>query len=101
MAAKSAYKSAYFGQLHGFPKEVVERMLTYQELQGKKRDISVFEANNSAHHLEGGFYWELTPEGSAFWNSVIRHRHFHVYFERYPRHPKHYQWPKTEKVIKS
>ena len=31
------------GQLEGFPKEIIARMLDCQEEQGNKRDVTVFE----------------------------------------------------------
>jgi len=70
----------YKGQLEGFPKEVVEKMLERQEEQGNERDVSVFEEGKFA-----GFYFEDTEEGRYFWDDVIRNRNFNVFFEKYPK----------------
>lgn len=54
----------YKGQLEGFPKEVVEKMLDYQEAEGNKRDVSVFEDRVS--EAFNGFGWYDTTEGVDF-----------------------------------
>lgn len=68
-----------------FPKEVVEKMLEYQEKQGNKRDISVFERFPSANKIGGGFNWDKTEEGLNFWTKVIISGDFGTFFERYPK----------------
>lgn len=75
------------GQLEGFPKEVIKRMLECQVEQGNKEDVSVVEKCNYA-----GFEWEDTKEGTDFWSQVIFDRNFDLFFEKYPKqdHPKIY-----------
>ena len=68
------------GKLEGFPKEIIAKMLDYQEEQGNKRDISVFEKCTFA-----GFIWEETKEGCNFWDEVIRYKNFDLFFEKYPK----------------
>lgn len=74
----------YKGQLKGFPKAVVNSMLHYQELQGNKRDVSVFEKNIQALKYEKGFSWTETLATYDFWDNVISDRDFELFFEKYP-----------------
>lgn len=78
-------ENEYKGDLKGFPKEVVERMLDLQEEQGNKRDVSVFERDRCLWRKEGGFIWDHTPEGYGFWNNVIRRKDFALFFKKYPK----------------
>lgn len=68
------------GELTGFPKEIIARMLQCQEEQGNKRDIYLFERNRSA-----GFIWNKTKEKDVFWFKVIREKNFDLFFEKYPK----------------
>ena len=70
----------YKGEIKDFPQEVVEKMLYYQERQGFKRDVTVFEKSRTA-----GFMWKYTPEGESFWREVIRNKNFQLFFEKYPK----------------
>ena len=49
------------GQLEGFPKEVIARMLDCQEEQGNKRDVTVFEETRASYFE--GLKWYQTEEG--------------------------------------
>ena len=73
----------YKGEIEGFPQEVVEKMLYYQEQQGFKKDVTVFEKNCCA--ADRGFDWRATPEGWAFWEKVINEKNFQLFFEKYPK----------------
>lgn len=75
----------YKGQLKGFPKEVVERMLQHQVTQGNKKDVTVFETSIYNGSDEGGFSWYNSSEGDSFWNRVIIDKNFDVFFEKYPK----------------
>lgn len=68
------------GQLEGFPKEIISRMLDCQEEQGNPRDISLFEKCRSL-----GFIWDYTKEKGNFWCKVIHEKDFNLFFERYPK----------------
>ena len=68
------------GQLKGYPKEIISRMLDCQEEQGNKRDVSVFEKDRIV-----GFVWIQTKEGLTFWDEVIRYKNFDLFFEKYPK----------------
>lgn len=71
-------------KIKDFPKEVIEKMLYYQEKQGNKRDVSVFERDPSATADFGGFDWCYTEEGEDFWYDVTSES-FDVFFKRYPK----------------
>ena len=73
------------GQLEGFPKEVIARMLECQEEQGSPKNISVFEKDRTAGETKKGFVWCDTKEGYDFWNEVIRYKNFDLFFEKYPK----------------
>ena len=84
----------YKGELTGFPKEVVEKMLDHQEAQGNKRDVKVFENTAKEGVPWGGFNWEETPEGFDFWEEVLVNE-FEIFFEKYPKEVN------TTKIAKS
>lgn len=75
----------YKGQLEGFPKEVVEKMLERQVEQGNPKDVSVFEKDNAAGKSEKGFDWHESVEKSLFWYYVIIVGKFDIFFEKYPK----------------
>lgn len=71
-------------ELHGFPQEVIDKMLERQVEQGNERDVTVFEQNCCAGGSRG-FIWTDTPEKGGFWEQVIEKRNFDLFFERYPK----------------
>ena len=85
----------YKGQLEGFPKEIVERMLECQVEQGNEKDVSVFETILDADRYFGGFTWRDTIEGSNWWSEVIDNKNFNMFFNKYP---KTSQYPKVMMV---
>lgn len=74
----------YKGQIKDFPKEIVSKMLDYQENQGNNRDVSIFESNKRASCEENGFTWENTKEGEFFWSNIINAMKFELFFGKYP-----------------
>lgn len=76
---------SYKGEIEGFPDEVVELMLQRQFEQTGERNISVFEADRIAGIEYKGFNWNDAIEDYYFWNDVIGHKKFHVFFEKYPK----------------
>ena len=72
------------GQLEKFPIQVVKKMLERQVQQGNAENVRVFQECNYADKSMGGFTWSNTLEGVYFWNDVISHRNFEVFFEKYP-----------------
>ncbi len=87
--------SDYIGQIKGFPKEVIEKMLEKQVEQGNPRDVKVFEymkyAGNykrdgriNSHKRIKGFEWAITIEGWDFWNAVIMDKNFGEFYKLYP-----------------
>src|SRR5574343_746133 len=97
------------GQLEGFPKEIIAKMLDYQEKQGYPRDVSVFEEKIYAGMDQKGFGWKHTKDGLAFWEQVILQRDFNLFFEKYPKQgvcseckecrKQEYQESKTTKYV--
>ena len=85
----------YRGDLKGFPKEIVERMLECQVEQGNEKDVSVFETILDADRYFGGFTWRDTIEGSNWWSEVIDNKNFNMFFNKYP---KTSQYPKVMMV---
>lgn len=73
----------YKGQLEGFPPEIVEKMLYYQEKQGNKRDVTIFEKRKDSY--SSGFCWDNTEEEFDFWDDVINNKNFDLFFEKYPK----------------
>ena len=71
------------GQLIGFPKEIIARMLDCQVEQGNKRDVTVFEKYKDSAKTEGGFDWDKTKEKDDFWVEVIIKENFYAFFENY------------------
>lgn len=56
----------YKGQLEGFPKEIVERMLECQVEQGNSRDVSIFEENRDRDKLRGGLTGRILQKDMIF-----------------------------------
>ena len=73
------------GELIGFPKEIITRLLECQEEQGNKKNISVFEKSKFSLLDVGGFDWDKTKEGYWFWYKIIKGKNFNVFFEKYPK----------------
>lgn len=59
------------GQIDGLPDFIGEELMNQQELQGNKRDISVFENDIRAEMSEGGFDWDKTAQKCEFWVRVL------------------------------
>lgn len=74
----------YKGEIANFPVEIVEKMLSYQEKQGYERNVKIFEMDKMTSAF--GFTWYNTPEGHHFWDQVIVHENFDLFFdEKYPK----------------
>lgn len=84
----------YKKELEGFPTEVVEKMLERQVEQRNQRDVTVFELAKRAGRGIKGFCWEETVEGHYFWERVILHKDFDVFFEKYPKPEKTLTFPR-------
>ena len=85
------------GELKGFPKEIIARMLDCQEEQGNPRDISVFEKQRVEGKNKGGFTWDETKEGDSFWSDLLTNKDFNLFFEKYPK--KAHQFRVGDEVI--
>ena len=75
----------YKGQLEGFPREIVERMLECQVEQGNPKYVSVFEKDKTSNRLQGGFTWRNTSEGYIFWDKILGCGKLDTFFEKYPK----------------
>jgi hypothetical protein len=86
------------GELIGFPKEIIARMLQCQEEQGNKKDINVFEKYNSCSLVAGGFDWDETKEDGCFWYEVICNKDFNLFFKKYPKKEDNQEFRVGDKV---
>ena len=77
----------YKGQLEGFPREIVERMLECQVEQGNPRDVSIFEVDRCTDQRCKGFTWENTSEGHDFWAKILMNGRLDTFFKKYPKTP--------------
>lgn len=75
----------YKGELEGFPREIVERMLECQIEQDNPRDISVFEDDRCAGRSHKGFTWGDTLEGHDFWARILIYGKLDAFFIKYPK----------------
>ena len=77
----------YKGELRGFPTEVVNWMLEQQDKQGNPKKVHVFEKDILSSRVNGGFDWYVANKGltNDFCNDVIKHKKFHLFFERFPK----------------
>ena len=75
----------YKGQLKGFPKEIVERMLECQVEQGNPKDVSVFEEDRNMDGFHGGFTWCDTSEEYDFWAKILVFTKLDTFSEKYPK----------------
>lgn len=60
-------------------------MLQRQEEDGNPRNLSVFTKDIYSGTGDGGFAWARTPEGADFWEKVLVHQNFDLFFEKYPK----------------
>jgi len=67
------------GQLKGFPKEIIAKMLEYQFDQTGFQDVRIFESDSSSGKISGGFDWKETIEGGSFWTEVIDDHKFSIF----------------------
>jgi len=73
------------GELEGFPKEVIAKMLEEQVKQGNPENVEVFEIDLTSLKQEGGFRWADTDDENVFWTDVIVNKKFDVFFAKYPK----------------
>lgn len=69
-----------------FPIEVIDKMIKRQVEQGNEPDRTAFQRNVCCNKRNGGFNWEDTVEGEAFWYEVINKERFDLFFEKYPHY---------------
>ena len=65
----------------GYPIEIVNRMLGYQENQGNPVDLEVFKIKGpDTNRSRGGFDWNKTSEGVKFWSRIFNKKDFNHFF---------------------
>ena len=64
-------KSDLILELEGFPLPLVKFMIKEQELQGNNPCFKIFQMSAIASKIYGGFNWEETSQGKAFWEETI------------------------------
>ena len=67
------------GQIDWLPDFIGEELMNQQELQGNKRDISVFEEDVSADKSDGGFEWKDTSQKYNFWDRVLLEKDINLF----------------------
>ena len=67
------------GQINWLPDFIGEELMNQQELQGNKRDISVFENDVTASTNDGGFEWKYTSQGNSFWDRVLLEKDINLF----------------------
>lgn len=83
------------GQLEGFPKEVIAKMLEEQVKQGNKEDVEVFERLRLAS-FPSGFEWSDSVDGMNFWQTTLIDKNFDLFFSKYPKQEDvHNPYPKV------
>lgn len=70
--------------LKGFPIEIVEKMLERQDEQKGGANLAALQ-----NRICGGFQWDITSEGYDFWENIILHKNFSLFFEKYPKKNKY------------
>lgn len=75
-------ESDLIGDIEGFPIEVVQKMVDYQNEQGRGNNVRVFQRQADA--AVSGFVWSETSEGWDFWSDVISLKRFYKFFDLYP-----------------
>lgn len=82
------------GHISGFPIEIVQKMVDYQVEQGNQADVTVFQDSKTWNLGTGGFDWTATDVKEDrsgrinFWSSIINHRNWGTFFNRFPKYPK-------------
>lgn len=70
-------------KIKDFPLEVVQRMVNCHIEQYGEIDLK--DIILASVIPEGLFEWSKTQEGQEFWNDVINHENFDLFFKKYPK----------------
>ena len=89
------------GDIAGFPHRVVAMMMTEQFNQGNPPNLEVFEKNVKTSRGDGGFTWNITPEGDDFWIEVITYNNWEVFDKKYAqtKNPKSNTDMRQEEIL--
>ena len=73
------------GALSSIPIHIVQIMLLRQKEQTGEACLAAFQMKGVAIGAnQGGFNWDQTPEGSAFWHEVLTHHEYDLFYQKYP-----------------
>ncbi len=89
---KSMKKYNFTGELNNLPDEIIDKLVERQMQAGNPSNASLFDGDCTINHTEGGFDWNTTIEGDEFWEKVLTKRDFNLFFERYPKSIKKYNF---------
>lgn len=65
-----------YGEIKGFPLEIVTAMLHQQKRQTGKTNLMAFIKRKSCSAEGGGFDWSETRQGHDYWDSVVCREEF-------------------------
>ena len=74
------------------PREIQEKMLERQLEQTGKKEPDVFSKRLDAGKRSGGFNWDETIEDEYFWDDIIRHENFDIFYMIYPKSPIKFEY---------
>lgn len=66
--AKPSYRYSWLSRV--LSDSVITKMLQHQVDQGNPPNIHIFENDFTASRYGGGFTWDKTPEGWAYWEMI-------------------------------
>ena len=71
------------GEIKDFPIEIVQKMVDYHiKEEGRMNEIDMYILQILP---DGAFNWRNTEEGLEFWDRVIHHHDFDLFFAKYPK----------------
>lgn len=84
MKEKKVEQSDLIGEIKDFPIEIVQAMVDEQVRQGNKANVINFQLRPDNDVIKGGFRWSNSVEDFTFWDEVIHHKNFNLFFQKYP-----------------
>lgn len=92
-------KGHFIGGLEGMPIKVVEQMLDAQTAQGNPCNIKIFQNKVDTPARFGGFDWNKTPQGVAYWSRIINKRDFSMIEDAPTEEPKEFKPEPFSRVL--
>jgi hypothetical protein len=75
--------------LKDIPLEIIAKMLERQEERGYGRDLESLQKSRVSSE---GFIWQNTVEGYDFWNNILIHEEYYLFFQKYPKNKIYELW---------